>query len=217
MKSGLYYTAIVASGVSKYAKYIKTGLIVSILLVCVYCMYPNSGTCTLVGYDDIAINNPCKRLLVQNNMCMFVALTNTDKNCINKGNNYDECIRLYGMKHISDCMFVHTSVPKLYDSCMKEINVKDIVARFNDLVNYTDTKYQYVYNFKNDKYDINITRSKIMYYFEDNEITSSDVMDCYYFPFGKFIHSSAYIHRETLFGVLTACWLGMLFKAFAVI
>lgn len=128
-----------------------------------YMLYPDKGVCKLVATSDIIINNPCKRLFVDNKTCMFFGPTDVNHTNCNTGKDVHDCIRMHGIHNIDNCLFSYKSGKELYNMCVSNNTFKEHVSTYNNNTNnYTTIIRQYVYNFKNNNKIFNITRDSIL-------------------------------------------------------
>lgn len=152
-----------------------------------YHLYPEHGSCTFVGIEEISCHNPCKQFLVENNMCKLFRLEINGIGCDNIGKNVDDCIRINGVNSVDGCMLSYTSADKLYWKCRNDKSFREYVSNNS---NYTDIKYKYVYNFKNNKYDTNITNNRLNYIENDYIKTGLTFDNCSYYPFFNRINAN---------------------------
>lgn len=140
-------------------------------------LYPETGVCTLVGTDHIMTNNTdkCKQLINLKNTCQ---LLESKLDCDEIGNNVGECININGVENIDNCIHSHTLDDKIYNSCVNYQS--EYEKHFVDLPNKTTCNNRYIYNFKNNKYDKNITKSIILLKLDNNHVVGSYIKPCYY-------------------------------------
>lgn len=159
---------------SEYTKSIILLVITVLFVIGVgYYTWPEKGVCTLIGMNNTVTNNPCKRLLTENNIGKLIGLNDI-------GTSTNDCIRINGIDYVDDCLLSYTTVKILYNTCVSNYTFREYITK-HSLINYTDIRYGYVYNFKNDKHDINVTKS-YMLSMQDGRFTIGSIINpCYYY------------------------------------